>query len=342
MAGNGIEGVIGNMNPKFSIVIPVYNVAPYLRECLDSVLAQTFTDWEAICVDDGSTDESGAILDEYAMIDSRLRVAHQSNAGVSVARNMALDCAFGEWIVFLDADDKLKSTYLNRIFVATTKWPDACCVRTGWTRCFDGKSEPIIQDDIAACKLQLGVSSIEAFWLLISNCGYPFVNCIKRSALGSVRFSPGVRFREDALYSFGLATKGLSLVVVPECGYMYRERSDGAMRSPRKRSDTYVLLKEYLCVWKQLAPKGASIVRACQDSSTRWVVKDVREWYTHCPSRTAQDGFRVWRLFFRLWVAGAVRIGCCESLACKVRTTLYLLTTLGLSFTMPVRFWHDN
>lgn len=77
----------------FSIIIPVYNVAPYLRECLDSVLAQICTDWEweAICVDDGSTDGSGAILDEYAARDGRFKVIHQTNAGVSAARNAALN-----------------------------------------------------------------------------------------------------------------------------------------------------------------------------------------------------------------------------------------------------------
>lgn len=94
------------MKPFFSIIVPVYNVAPYLRECLDSVLAQTFTDWECLCVDDGSTDESGAILDEYAQKDPRFRVFHQANAGVSAARNLALDNVRGEWFLFLDGDDK--------------------------------------------------------------------------------------------------------------------------------------------------------------------------------------------------------------------------------------------
>lgn len=77
--------------PFFSIIIPVYNVAPYLRECLDSVLAQTFTDWECLCVADGSTDDSGIILDEYAQKDPRFRVFHKKNGGVSAARNLALD-----------------------------------------------------------------------------------------------------------------------------------------------------------------------------------------------------------------------------------------------------------
>ena len=101
------------MTPYFSIIIPVYNVAPYLRECLDSVLAQTFTDWEAICVDDGSTDGSGVILDEYAAKDKRFRVIHQPNAGVSAARNMALDVAKGEWFLFLDGDDILREDSLE-------------------------------------------------------------------------------------------------------------------------------------------------------------------------------------------------------------------------------------
>lgn len=103
------------MLPKFSIIIPVYNVAPYLRECLDSVLAQTVNDpaspcyaaasWEVICVDDGSTDGSGVILDEYAAKDSRFRVVHQPNGGVSAARNAGLDVAQGEWVGFVDPDD---------------------------------------------------------------------------------------------------------------------------------------------------------------------------------------------------------------------------------------------
>ena len=97
----------------FSIIIPVYNVAPYLRECLDSVLAQTLTDWEAICIDDGSTDGSGAILDEYAAKDKRFKVIHQKNAGVSAARNSGIDAATGEYVTFLDGDDAYDRSWLE-------------------------------------------------------------------------------------------------------------------------------------------------------------------------------------------------------------------------------------
>lgn len=91
--------------PKVSIIVPVYNTEKYLRRCLDSIAAQTFTDWECICVDDGSPDASGAICDEYAAKDSRFVVIHQENGGVSRARNAGLDAARGEWIAFVDSDD---------------------------------------------------------------------------------------------------------------------------------------------------------------------------------------------------------------------------------------------
>lgn len=95
-----------------SIIIPVYNVEKYLSECLDSILAQTYTDYEVILVDDGSSDCSGAICDEYAKKEARIQVIHQENAGVSVARNNGIKQARGEWITFVDSDDWLDSDFL--------------------------------------------------------------------------------------------------------------------------------------------------------------------------------------------------------------------------------------
>lgn len=91
--------------PQVSIIVPVYKVEPYIRRCLDSILAQTFTDWECILVDDGSPDDCGVICDEYAAKDSRFKVIHQENQGASVARNSALECVKGDYILFIDSDD---------------------------------------------------------------------------------------------------------------------------------------------------------------------------------------------------------------------------------------------
>ena len=91
--------------PKLSVIVPVYNTEKYLRECIDSILGQTFTDFELILVDDGSTDSSGAICDEYAQMDERIHVIHQKNGGITVARKSGVRHATGEYVTFVDSDD---------------------------------------------------------------------------------------------------------------------------------------------------------------------------------------------------------------------------------------------
>ena len=105
------------MNPKISVIVPVYNVEKYLRRCIDSILAQTFSDFELLLIDDGSKDSSGEICEEYAGKDARIRVFHRQNGGVSTARNLGIDKAKGEWIYFVDSDDVVLPSALGT-FVA--------------------------------------------------------------------------------------------------------------------------------------------------------------------------------------------------------------------------------
>lgn len=101
---------------KISIIVPVYNVELYLRRCIDSILNQTFTDFELILVDDGSPDSSGKICDEYAESDERIKVIHKKNSGPASARNTGLDVANGEWITFVDSDDWINKEYLEKLY----------------------------------------------------------------------------------------------------------------------------------------------------------------------------------------------------------------------------------
>ena len=100
-------------NCIISIIVPVYNVEKYLSRCLDSILFQSFPDWECILIDDGSSDNSGKICDEYAQQDDRFIVIHQQNSGVSAARNAGLDIAKGQWFSFVDSDDWIGSNFLE-------------------------------------------------------------------------------------------------------------------------------------------------------------------------------------------------------------------------------------
>lgn len=109
-----------------SVIVPVYNTEKYLHRCIDSILTQTYTDFELLLIDDGSTDNSGKICDEYTQKDSRVRVFHKENGGVSSARNLGLDEAKGEWISFVDSDDYVLPTYLATYFELMQNETDLC------------------------------------------------------------------------------------------------------------------------------------------------------------------------------------------------------------------------
>lgn len=115
--------------PEISIIVPVYNVENYIRRCIDSILAQTFTDIEILLIDDGSKDSSGSICDEYASKDGRIRAIHKVNGGVSSARNAGLDNAIGRYIMFCDPDDYVEPTWCEKLFNAIESSGGffACC-----------------------------------------------------------------------------------------------------------------------------------------------------------------------------------------------------------------------
>ncbi len=108
--------------PEISVIVPVYKVEPYLKRCVDSILAQTFTDFELILVDDGSPDNCPAICDEYAQMDARIRVIHQANAGVSTARNSGVKESCGSYISFIDSDDYIQPEYLSVLYDLVTRY----------------------------------------------------------------------------------------------------------------------------------------------------------------------------------------------------------------------------
>lgn len=118
--------------PRVSVIVPVYKVEKYLPECIESVLAQTFTDFELILVDDGSPDNSGKICDDYAARDSRIRVFHKENGGVSSARNLGIKNARADYIAFLDSDDWWKPEFLEKMVTLARKYPQAGCCCCCW------------------------------------------------------------------------------------------------------------------------------------------------------------------------------------------------------------------
>ena len=235
------------MNPFFSIIIPVYNVAPYLRECLDSVLAQTFADWEALCVDDGSTDGSGAILNEYAVRDRRFRVIHQPNGGVSAARNAALDVARGEWVCFLDADDKIESHWLEDIALGAKDHPEADWIRTSYRDWIEGR-EPVPWPKGHPCNTSEKIypDAADIAWHFLAYNGMMTINVFRRTTIQSIRFQTGLSCCEDGCFVLDIAIlpQTRAILTIPNDDYRYRMRDTSASHSITCSDITKALMAE--------------------------------------------------------------------------------------------------
>ena len=223
------------MNPKFSVIIPIYNVAPYLRQCLDSIVAQSCADWEAICVDDGSTDASGAILDEYARKDSRFRIFRQINSGVGAARNHGLEFAAGDWITYLDGDDFYTPWMLEEFVLCEKERPSATLLLVGLrvllSRCsYQDEVRKNASRVVRDCREELPDCLLRGF------CQYAY----RRSSFGNIRFA-AQKIGEDRHYLVECLACADEVVSSSSVGYIYRQRDGSAMRSemtPQKIRDS--------------------------------------------------------------------------------------------------------
>ena len=217
------------MNPLISIIIPVYNVQDYLRECLDSVCGQTYRNIEIILIDDGSTDDSGNICDEYAQKDSRIIVNHKNNDGVSKARNNGMDIAKGKYISFVDSDDWIDRCYcevlLNKA-VALAADIVACSLigEDGTNKCtVDGLTDSSGE----MRRVNLVDEKFEFFrWYSING---PFCKLFKRDLVEKIRFDESLCVGEDLVFYIQALKNAKLCEAIAFPLYHYRIREGSAM-----------------------------------------------------------------------------------------------------------------
>lgn len=212
-----------------SIIIPVYNVAPYLADCIDSIEKQSYVDWELILVDDGSTDKSGIICDSYALKDNRIHCFHQANGGVSQARNTGMSHAQGEWITFIDGDDWIKEDYLFQLFEPISQNPQLDFVHGGGLNYREGVGVTVNQQ----YDYYLGSEHLH---LLRSFRGVVFSKMFRRSIIEEhqIQFDTKVSIAEDYLFTLDYLLHVHSYCFIPSTGYYYRHRSTSATKSEPK------------------------------------------------------------------------------------------------------------
>ena len=205
--------------PKLSVILPVYNVAPYLRDCVGSLLAQRFTDFEVLLVDDGSTDGSGAICDVLAQKDPRVVVLHQENGGVSSARNRGIDHARGEFIVFVDADDFVTEEYLEHLMES-----DADMVITGLQMfgAKQGRAMPASRDDFGIKDLAIRWNKLPVMNFLLY-C-FPVAKRYRMRLIREwgIRFDESLFFSEDLHFNLRYYCYADSFAEMPNADYLYR------------------------------------------------------------------------------------------------------------------------
>lgn len=236
--------------PAISVIIPVYNTEKYLPQCLDSVLMQSFADFEIIAVDDGSTDASGRICDEYAFRDSRIRVFHQKNQGVSSARNQALAEAVGEYVIFLDSDDYWTGKdSLGKLYRKATE-SDADLVRGGQYIAVD-ESGRQMADPSAHGKRKRYAGRILSPSVFLSHivCGefFLFLFLVRREKLHGLQFNTRQVFLEDMDFVCRLMCTPLRCVYVDDRFYAYRKHDASVSCKPdiRHLDDSFSMCRRF-------------------------------------------------------------------------------------------------
>jgi glycosyltransferase involved in cell wall biosynthesis len=235
------------LKKEISIIVPVYNVEGYLRKCIDSILKQTFIDFELILINDGSTDKSGVICDEYAKLDSRIIVVHQPNAGLSIARNNGISIAGGKYFSFIDSDDWVDENMLFEMRSQLVLYDADIIVAGHFIVNMDGRIDEIINvknvqilDRVTATSLILKDRIINSF---------AWDKLYKRELFDNCRY-PENRLFEDTATTYKLFNKSSIILQINRAYYFYLRRESSICLTPefskvvKRKFDNYLAFLE--------------------------------------------------------------------------------------------------
>lgn len=225
------------MNELVSVIIPVYNVEKYLGECLESVTNQTYKNIEILLINDGSTDGSGEVCDQYAQKDNRIKVLHKKNGGVSSARNAGLEMAQGDFITFIDADDLVGKEYVSSMYETSVKF-NADIIFCKYSNYVNGKVYDVVEelpDKLDADDKDKYISFICRFFeckkrVFGSSCRTLF----KKELIQDLRFEPKIKISEDLLFLVYATLKAKRFASVDKHLYFYRQSNESVSASYKK------------------------------------------------------------------------------------------------------------
>lgn len=256
--------------PKVSIIVPVYNVEKYVAKCLDSIVRQDMRDIEIIIVDDGSTDGSGTICNKYAQEDSRIRVIHQENQGLSMARNNGIDIARGEYIGFVDSDDWIASDMYSTLYEDAVREDSDISMTNFYYTKASGECVPFSSE-------KTGTKVFEGIYKIAHNIrttnNFAWNKLYRRYLFDEISFPKGKTF-EDIFTIYKLVDKANKMVVSVQCKYYYFRRDDSITLTAFNMSHldntaAYIERHRYI---SDKYPKLESICRKQIFTSAIWVI----------------------------------------------------------------------
>lgn len=237
---------------EVSIIVPVYQVESYIRQCVDSILAQTFADFELILVDDGSKDMSGQICDAYAAKDARVKVIHKENGGLSDARNRGMDQMTGNYFMFVDSDDYIAPTMVESLYKSILN-EHADIAACNYLNFFENDREK----DFATSIQSEILTGAEIFYNRKNERNYgiwtvAWNKLYKKERFGNIRFRFG-KYHEDEFWANDIYRMHIKVITIPECLYYYRQRSDSIMgkKSITRNLDIIEAFQERIKIYLQ-------------------------------------------------------------------------------------------
>lgn len=242
------------VSPKISIIVPVYNAERYLNRCIDSILAQSFTNFELLLINDGSLDRSGEICDLYAQRDSRIRVYHKRNAGVSSARNWGLSNATGEWVIFLDSDDWIEKECIDSCMTVISQFPDLDIIRFAYYKETNGYVETYTCEKsrmIVSPKEMLYFCDKYSFW------GYVWNTVYKKKLIGELRFNQNLNWLEDHIFTYKYIGQCNSMYLLNKPMYHYELLNSGLSSKMDAGNVKSAAEEEFMAISAILGVEGA-------------------------------------------------------------------------------------
>lgn len=245
------------MAPFFSIIVPVYNVEKYLQDCIESVLYQSFREWEMLLIDDGSQDRSGEICDDFASMDNRVRVWHLENGGVSKARNFGMRQISGQYFMFMDSDDAIAGGALEKIAERLKGSPDVDTAIFGFHVVAENKDDTLLPGMGVFGKEEFGKQYLGFYVNFFINS--PWNKVFKTALLDStIRFPETMSLGEDLLFCNKMIKKSQYIMTLDEAFYLYKQRGKESLTT--KYYDNlfelyYLHYQDVICTLEELNPE---------------------------------------------------------------------------------------